>query len=239
MSAPTVSVIVPVYNGNRYLAAALDSVLGQSRPPTEVLVIDDGSSDPPDVALAAYGSRVGLRRKKHGGPASARNHGIQHAASEFLAFIDQDDLWTADKLARQLGRFAAEPGLDLCFGHVELFWEPALAAEERAHREHARGRHVPGYTTPALLARRTAFERVGLLDVNLRFGDATDWIMRAHAAGLQSAMLPDVVLRHRMHGSNLTRRRDASKREFVHVVKTHLDRQRRLRSDELARACRV
>jgi glycosyltransferase involved in cell wall biosynthesis len=227
VTAPAVSVVVPVYNGNRHLGAALDSVLGQTRPPTEVLVIDDGSSGPPDVVLAGYAERVRLHRQENRGPASARNLGIERSAGEFLAFIDQDDLWTPDKLALQLARFAAEPSLDLCFGHVELFWEPALRAEERAHRQHPRGQRVPGYTTPALLARRTAFERVGALDAGLWFGDAADWTMRARAAGLRIAMLPEVVLRHRMHEKNLTRHREASKREFVHIVRTHLDRQRK------------
>ena len=226
MSTRTVSVIVPVYNGNRYLAAALGSVLGQSCPPSEVLVIDDGSTDPPDAVLAACGPRVRLYRQENRGPASARNHGIRRATGEFLAFIDQDDLWTEHKLALQLARFAAEPALDLCFGHVDLFWEPDQEEEARAYQEHARGRRVPGYTTPALLARRTAFERVGPLDESLRFGDAADWTMRARDAGLQSAMLPEVVLRHRMHATNLTRRRDDSSREFVHVVRTHLGRRR-------------
>ncbi len=226
MNTPSVSVVVPVYNGNRYLAAALDSVLDQSSPPMEVIVVDDGSSVPPDEVIARFGSRVRLLHQENRGPASARNLGIQRASGEFVGFIDQDDLWTTDRLALQLARLVAESELDLCFGHVELFWEPNVETEARAYQQHARGQVVPGYTTPAMLARRGAFERVGLLNPDLRFGDATDWIMRARAAGLRSTLIPDVVLRHRMHGSNLTRQREDSKREFVHVVRTHLGRQR-------------
>lgn len=239
MSAPSVSVVVPVYNGNRYLAAALDSVLGQSSPPAEVLVIDDGSSEPPGPVLAKYASRVRLIRQDNRGPAAARNLGIQRASGEFVAFIDQDDLWTPGRLARQLQRFALEPGLSICFGHVELFWEPGLEAEARVHQQQTRGRVVPGYTTPAMLAHCESFVSVGPLDAALTFGDATEWIMRAHAAGLRSAMLPDVVLRHRMHASNLTRRRDESKREFVRIVRAHVDRLRGRRPSPSADASRA
>ena len=226
MTGPRVSVIVPVYNGAAFLRETLGSVLGQTYAASEVIVVDDGSSDRSDQVVAEFPA-VRYLRKANGGPASARNLGITASSFEFLAFIDQDDLWHPAKLERQLACFEAEPELDLCYTLVDFFWDPALSAEARAYLEHPRTRRVPGYTTPTLLARRAAFDRVGPLDAALWFGDGTDWTMRAMDAGLRSKLLPEVLLYHRMHGANLTRRRERSKREFVKIVRSHLERRNR------------
>jgi glycosyltransferase involved in cell wall biosynthesis len=226
VSTPRVSCIIPVFNGERHLAEAVDSVLGQTEPAHEILAIDDGSTDGSAEVLARYGDRVRYVRKPHGGPASTRNHGVSIAAGEFVAFLDQDDRWHPAKLAWQLACFAEDPHLDLCFGHAELFWDPGLEDERDAYRDHARGTRVPAYSTPTLLARRSAFARVGPLDTDLLFGDATDWTLRAIDAGLKTRLLPETLLYHRMHASNLTRRREASKAEFVRIVRATLARRR-------------
>jgi glycosyltransferase involved in cell wall biosynthesis len=222
----TVTCIIPVFNGERHLAEAVESVLAQTAPASEILAIDDGSTDGSADVLARYRERVRYIRHAHGGPAAARNHGVSVATAELVAFIDQDDRWHPEKLARQLACFADDPGLDLCFAHAELFWDPGLEDERDAYREHVRGTRVPAYSTPTLLARRSAFERVGLLDTGLLFGDATDWSLGAIDAGLEMRLLPETLLYHRMHAANLTRRREASKAEFVRIVRATLARRR-------------
>jgi glycosyltransferase involved in cell wall biosynthesis len=229
VSAFTVSCIVPVFDGERHLAEALQSVLDQTHPASEILAVEDGSTEGSSAVVARYDGRVRYLWKEHGGPASARNFGVSVATGEYVAFIDQDDLWHREKLERQLACFAEDPHLELCFAHVERFWEPALQAERDAYRDHGRGGRVAGYSTPTLLARRSAFERVGPLNVDLRFGDATEWTLRAIDAGLRMRMLPDTLLYHRMHESNLTRQREASKAEFVRIVRSTLARRRERR----------
>jgi glycosyltransferase involved in cell wall biosynthesis len=226
MRAESVSCVVPVHNGVRYLAHAIDSVLEQSCPPGEVVVVDDGSTDGSADAIAAYGDAVTYVHQEHRGPAAARNHGVARTHGELVAFVDQDDWWHPEKLERQLECFAADPALDLCVAHAELRWEVTKAAEGSAYRDHPRGQRVPALTTPALLARRTAFDRVGPLDEALRFADATDWILRAIDHGLRLVVHPDVLLYHRMHDANLTRQRHASGAEYVRLVKATLDRRR-------------
>jgi glycosyltransferase involved in cell wall biosynthesis len=227
MSGVQVSVILPVYNGAAFLREALASVLGQTCPPTEVIVVDDGSSDRSDDVVAEFARDVQYLRKKNGGPASARNFGIAASSCEFLAFIDQDDVWHPAKLERQIACFEEDSELDLCYTLVDLFWEVALAEEERVYRGHRRASSVPGYTAPALLARRRAFERVGPLDEALVFGDGTDWAMRAIDRGLRIRLLPEVLLYHRMHTQNLTRHRERSELEFVQIARSHLERRRK------------
>lgn len=105
MNYPLVSVIVPVYNGERFIAATLDSVLAQSYPHLEVLVVDDGSSDSTAQIVQRYmaqDNRVVLLSQANGGVAVARNTGIQNAKGEYIAPLDADDIWYPQKLEKQV-----------------------------------------------------------------------------------------------------------------------------------------
>ena len=226
MTDPSISVIVPCYNGRRYLAEALDSVLTQTHRALEVIVVDDGSTDDSPRIAQGYGNRVSLVQQSNAGPAAARNAGIARATGDLLAFIDQDDLWLPDKLAIQCVAFRDDPSLDLCYCHVQRLWSAELDHEARRYRDRPRGDIVPGYATISLLARRDAFARVGTLSHDLRFGDAIDWVLRARDLGLNIIMLDDVLVRHREHADNLTRRREENADEFLRIVKRSLDRRR-------------
>lgn len=109
----TVSVVIPAYRASRTIARALDSLLAQSRRPDEVLVIDDGSPDDITSAVAPYGDFATLICKPNGGAASARNLGIDRARCDLVAFLDADDYWEPEKLARQVAIFEAHPGVGL------------------------------------------------------------------------------------------------------------------------------
>jgi glycosyltransferase involved in cell wall biosynthesis len=228
VTGTTISCVVPVFNGERYLAEALDSVLRQSRPPDEIVIVDDGSTDGSAEVVRRYGDRVRYVRQTNRGAAAARNRGVELSRGQFLAFIDQDDLWQPQKLELQLASFAADPGLDICVSHVELLWDPARAEERAALGNHRRAKCVPGYTTPAMLARRAAFAQIGPLDARLLLADATDWFLRGIDLGLSIRLIPQALLVHRMHAGNLSRHTQAGKPEFVRVVKATLDRRRRL-----------
>src|SRR5690242_4967891 len=99
MHGPTVTCIVPVFNGERYLGEALDSIFAQGHQPLEVLVVDDGSTDGSAAVAKSYGDRVRYFFQPNAGPAAARNLGLEAARGEFIAFLDADDLWHRDKLA--------------------------------------------------------------------------------------------------------------------------------------------
>lgn len=116
MSALKVSVIVPAYKAAGTIERAVDSVLGQTIPPHEILIIDDGSPDDIALPLARYGDRVTLVRKPNGGAASARNLGIDMAKGDLIAFLDADDYWEAGKLERHLEAYRRHPDLGLTCG---------------------------------------------------------------------------------------------------------------------------
>ena len=228
MRRPLISCIVPTFNGERYLAEALDSILAQTYTSLDIIVADDGSTDGTRDVVARYGHLVRFVSQKTSGPAATRNLGLHVSTGTFVAFLDADDLWHPDKLTLQMERFSARSELDLCITHVQMFWAKELALEEAYHGGRPRAKSVPGYATTTLLARRDIFQTVGEFNAELWFGDATDWFLRAIERGLIMELLPDVLTYHRMHPSNLTRRRsEASREEFLRIVKASLDRRRK------------
>ena len=225
---PLISCIVPVFNGEKYLAEALDSIVGQGYRPIEVIVADDGSTDGSEAVVAAYGEPVRWVSQVTAGPAATRNLGVQSARGEVLAFLDADDLWHKDKLERQWSRFVERPELEACVSHVQLFWVNELGHEAEQYCEHPRSQAMPGFATTTLLAKWELFDRVGLFNTGLWFSDATEWFIRCRELGVVLEVLPEVLTFHRMHGSNLTRRRsEASKAEFNRVVRESLEWRRK------------
>lgn len=227
MKRPTISCVIPAYNAEAYLDAAIRSVLEQTAPPDEVVVVDDGSTDRTRSIAESFGAPVRYVNATGKGPSAARNFGVTASRGEMVSFLDADDLWHHEKLARQLSCFDADPRLMICLTHVELMWDAALGAEQRHFADHPRGQAVPGFATISMLARREAFDRLGLLDTSLSLADAADWLVRARDAGVPMRVLPDVLVYHRMHRSNLTRlKRQQSADEFLGMVKASLDRRR-------------
>lgn len=222
---PLISVVIPAYNGERHIAAALDSVLAQRYRPLEVLVVDDGSADSTSQIVRAYAPQVHLMKCEHRGHPMARNTAVHAAAGEFIAFLDHDDLWSPDKLERQLGCFARNPALDLVFGHVQNFFDAELPAEERK-RLTVPLQPLPGLLQGAMLARRPSFDRVGLFSEDHEVGDFIDWYGRAMLARMKVEVLPETVLHRRIHRTNFQRVNHHRQREYIHVIRDLLARRR-------------
>lgn len=222
---PTVSVVIPAHDAGPYLSEAVRSVVDQILPPDEVIVVDDGSTDG-SVALAkAYGSVVRVLCQPHRGAATARNLGLEHAAGELLAFLDADDLWMPMKLHRQVGLLRERPDLDAALGHQEQFLTPG-ADPSLVDRLHVDPTPRPGYHVGTMLVRRAALREVGPFDETLRSGEFIDWWARATEKGLRFAMLPEVVMRRRVHGGNHTLRHAQHQREYLRVARMAVLRRR-------------
>ena len=225
-----ISCIVPVYNGERHLEEALDSILAQRWRPLEVLVVDDGSTDGSGAIARCMAERlpeVRVLTQENSGPVVARNTGLAACRGELICFLDADDLWHPEKLVRQIALFDANPKLDYCVHHVQNFWEDDLAGEAERYADHARGQPIPGYVTPCLMARRRAFDKIGVFDPSLQHGDSMDWFLRARAGGLDGELMADVLAYRRMHASNRSRTHASrSLEEFFGILKQSLDRKR-------------
>lgn len=228
MNGPLVSCIIPTFNSERYLAEAIASVLAQTYRPIEVIVADAGSTDGTAAIVARAEGGIRFAQHQGGGPAATRNLGIRSARGDFVAFLDADDLWHPEKLAIQMACFHGDPTLDLCTAHVQQFFAGGPGGMPGQAETDPRLRPVPGFVTITLLARRTAFERVGELDPGLWHSDSADWFLRAADAGLSVRLLPETLTYHRLHGANLSLRRGAeSRKEFLRLIKSTLDRRRR------------
>ncbi len=220
---------MPVFNAANFLDEALDSIETQEHSVLEVIAIDDGSTDE-SVRMLERRPQVRLVKQPNSGPPTARNRGIATAKGEFLAFLDADDVWLPGKLAIQVGALEKDPGLDVLFGHIEEFCTEGVSELTRR----ARTRTVPGYLWSTMMVRRDAFERVGALNTELRFGELIDWIDRARREQLRIEMLSDVVARRRIHGGNFGMREPESRRDYARVIHAVLRRRRESGGDESA-----
>lgn len=220
-----VSVVIPAFNAEPYLGEAIDSVLAQTAPPTEVLVIDDDSTDCSGEVARSFGDPVKCVHQPRAGAGAARNRGIELARGQQLAFLDADDVWLPDKLALQLRALDERPKLGLVFGHVQHFYSPELTAEQRATIRLPPGR-IPGVCPAAMLIRRDALARVGAFSTRWRLGEFVDWYARAMDARLCSRVLPEVLVRRRLHLTNSGLVRPESQLDYSRVLRAVLARRR-------------
>lgn len=222
-AAPLVSCVVPTFDAAEHLPGAIACLLAQTHRPIEIVVADDGSKDGTVAIAEAAGPPVRVVSQPTAGPAATRNLGIRSARADFLAFLDPDDRWLPEKLERQLARFAARPELDCSVTQVRIVWDDADDPAAQALAGHPRAGVVAGYATPTLLARRRAFDRVGLLDEGRWFTDATEWFTRARDLGLVVELLEEPLVERHVHAANLTRRRAAeSADEFLDLVRQRI-----------------
>ena len=225
---PTISVIIPVYNSDRFVAQAIHSILAQTLPPTEIIVVDDGSTD--DTAAVVAGlipaAAVPIRYvyQDNQGPAAARNRGIALATGDLVAFLDADDLWLPDKLRLQVAHLAAAPAADGVICHAEFFVEPGYnwPADRRNRDDY--DQCPPMYSFCTLLIRRAALARAGLLDTAYRTAEDTEWFARARDLGVTLDVTPAVLLRRRFHDRNISSVPEGANQRLLQVVRAALRR---------------
>lgn len=225
MESGFISVIIPVHNGERYLADALDSVMAQKYEKLEIIVVNDGSTDGTQQIARSYQDVMCISQSRQGAGA-ARNNGVKHSRGEFLAFLDADDLWMPDKTTKQMSALLADSGLDMVFGHVAQFYSPEL---EKVIKDKIKITQavMPGYVPGAMLIKKETFLKAGYFNPDLNVGEFIDWYLRAQEGGLQGGMLPDVVLKRRIHDANTGIRERDSRRDYLRILKASLDRKRK------------
>jgi glycosyltransferase involved in cell wall biosynthesis len=223
---PLVSVIVPAYNCERYLAEAIESALGQTHEPVEVLVIDDGSTDSTAAVAGSFATRVRYYHQANGGIGAARNRGAELADGELLAFLDADDRWVVDKLAMQIAALRTDPKLDMVFGQARQLhdgpeWERGVLEKQCPAAD-----LMPGMVPGTLLLGRHSFWRVGAFRSDCKVGEFVDWYARATESGLRKLTLPNLLLWRRLHASNQGIRERQAVTDYARVLKAALDRRR-------------
>lgn len=215
-----ISVIIPVYNGAAMVAQAIDSALGQSLPPLEVIVVDDGSTDGTAAVLAAYGRRIRHLRIAHAGVSAARNAGLNASRGNLLAFLDADDIWHPHKLAQQAATLGTWPQAGLCCcDYLVLHREHGCKVSHFSCALPLAGLALQRPLVSAPLAalvrcnfvgtasnvmlRRDVAELAGRFDVRLRQAEDYDYWLRC-AAQAPFVLLSAPLVDKRSHGGNLT-----------------------------------
>jgi len=195
----SISVIIPARDPGGFLGEALASVAAQTRPPTSTVVVDDGSVDNVVVDTVAQFQGVTFMRQEPMGCSTARNRGAAATDSDFLLFLDADDLLRPRALQLLGEALEADPALQMVHGRtfefVDRRYPPPSGVRHRDAEVVAR---LPGST----LFRRSVWDRVGGFDELLSRGEWIDWMSRAVDLGLVSGDIDDVVLERRLHTFN-------------------------------------
>ncbi len=220
---PRLTVVIPVRNGERYLAASIESVLQEAVDRVEIIVVDDGSTDRSAEIAESFGPKVRCLRCEPTGIAAARNTGWRAASAEFVLHLDADDLVIGGSIALRMAEFERDPEVDIVTGYTESFFSPDIDPETRSRivLDRPRRGHLAGST----IVRSSLFSRIGALNEKWRVGADIDWYARATEAGVKIVFLPDVVLHRRIHGRNQSLSGDGA-RDRVLIVKAALDRRR-------------
>lgn len=221
---PRVSIVLPVYNAERTLAATLESVWAQTFGDFELLIVNDGSTDGTGALLTGQSDpRLQVIEGRHGGASASRNRGVAQARGEFVAFLDGDDLWTADKLARQVAALAATPDAALAYSWTDLIDESGRVIQRGSHVV-ANGRVYPLLasrnfldcgSTP--LVRRPALIEAGPFDESLQGGEDWDLWLRL-AAEHAFVCVPAVQVHYRVHGGSAVSKAEQQVRDVRTVI---------------------
>ncbi|MBU2691294.1 MAG: glycosyltransferase family 2 protein [Candidatus Eisenbacteria bacterium] len=225
-----ISVIIPCYNAGKYIAEAIRSVLAQNHSPLEIIVIDDGSTDNSSEVISNFGEPVHYTYQQNAGISAARNTGLEQARGSTIAFLDADDLWTDGKLDRQRRVLEEDPSLGLVSGYAVQFVSPELPDILQKQIKYD-PKPMPAQVAGAILVRRKVIKRVGVFSTAFTAGETIDWIMRINEAGIKTKMINDVVLKRRIHTTNIGIIDPDARSDYLKVAKAALDRRRKMADD--------
>jgi glycosyltransferase involved in cell wall biosynthesis len=221
------SVVIPAFNAEQTIAAAIESVLAQTAVPAVVIVVDDGSTDRTADIAGTYGLQVAIIQQVNSGPGVATTRGFEAVTTLFVASIDADDIWLPEKACRQLERLQRFPDLDAVFGRVKLFRHGELPRPDATIQEN--------WGRSTMMIRLSAARKIGrMVDPPGCCGEMIDWLARARDLNIKLEMMSEVVALRRIMPGSLSYGRDNRVKGYMHVVKAALHRRRMKQREQLA-----
>jgi glycosyltransferase involved in cell wall biosynthesis len=220
VKGPLVSLVVPVYNSERFLGEALESLFRLDYERFEVIVVDDGSSD--GSVGVARSFPVRLIEQENKGPAAARNAGLAVADGEFLGIHDSDDVVPADKLNAQVTHLLENSRVGCVLGRQRWIDPPGTLTRDPIYGE------LDGIPLPSAVFRTSILRELGGYDESYRSHENMDLLFRMRERGYEVAVLPDIVLFRRYHGDNLSFASWPEKDPRLRSLKAKLDRSRKI-----------
>lgn len=216
------TVIIPAFNREHLIDHAISNVLAQQYPDLDLIVVDDGSTDATAARARSYG-QVKLFQHPNSGPAQSRNRGIVNARGEYIAFLDSDDLWPRDILQELVNTLDNHPEVDVVMGWAQLarFTDASETGEFYGNPREGFDSYITGS-----VFRRQAFEKVGLFDADLTFGEDVDWFTRARELHVNILRVDYASVIVRRHTGNMTKGKNLVELNVLRVFKKALDRKR-------------
>jgi glycosyltransferase involved in cell wall biosynthesis len=218
----SISVIIPAYNREAYVADAIESALRQTLPPGEVIVVNDGSTDRTAEIARSYGEKVRCISQENLGCGAARNTGLNEARGNLIAFLDSDDIWLDQKLEVQSAYLADHPETDMVFCHMKPFLSPEINPADALKFD---PREIVACNACALLAPRHAFAKAGPFPSGKSVAEFIPWFSGACDAGLTHHILPELFLLRRVHLTNSVHNPEI-RSSYMRFLKQRLDRAR-------------
>jgi GT2 family glycosyltransferase len=207
---PRVSVIIPTYNSAEYISQTLDSVLAQTFQDFEILVVDDGSTDPTQQVISAKFPTVRYLYQENRGVSAARNLGIRCSKGEYIAFLDSDDTISREKLKIQVQYFDSHPDVGLVYSGWETM-DINGSKTARAARPGKEGNLLKEillrevfFTIGSTLVRRSVLDQTGFFDEALLASEDVDLYIRMAYAGVRFGYVDELLFQYRIHPSSLT-----------------------------------
>jgi glycosyltransferase involved in cell wall biosynthesis len=228
MADNTISVIMPAYNGERFIADALRSLQAETDIDLEIVVVDDGSTDRTAAVvadIACRDPRVRMVGGPHRGVAAARNAGLAATRGALIAFLDCDDVSVAGRLSRQAGYLAGHAEMAGVIGDV--FEVREVTADLQPGPGSRRWRRTIIFLGAAML-RRSLFDRYGRFDEALAYGEDADLYMRLWEHDVPIHFDGEVAALYRRHETNMTNDRAETRRWFLHCIQRSIARRRAL-----------
>lgn len=220
----SLSVIVPTYNAGHYIAGCIRNIRSQSASVSQILVVDDGSTDETARVVAEHHDITYIHQENRG-PSAARNRGLKEADGDLVTFLDVDDLWPHDGLSALLQ--SMDDATDVALGKVQCLIRSGTDGGSGFERF---GDPFVAFNIGAALYRKEVFERVGSFDESLFEGEDVDWFLRAREAGIRIKHVDDTTLLYRRREGSITYGRQSGSETLARMLKRSLDRRRRTAS---------
>lgn len=224
MRTTDISVIIASYNGQEFIAEAIESINDQTYPVKEIIVVDDGSTDKTEEIVKKQPGNIRFIKQKHTGmPAFGRNRGVNAAIGEYIAFLDQDDWWPKNKLAIQINNFMKMPGLQIDVGFTKTVNSPEMIIND----SYLLNENERQFLLSCMLIRKTVFDQVGLFDETMQYyGSDLDWVFRAKESKMFFNIHKEETLYYRWHDNNHSKNIEMSKKARIEVMKKSLLRRK-------------
>jgi len=218
------ALLMTVKNAEKYLAETLDSVFAQTLLPKEIWIIDDVSTDKTLEIIESYGPSINVIKNINAGMAEAYNLAIPLVTTEFIAFLDGDDLWLPEKAERQINFLNANPEYDaVCCSVLNFRKLNEKDIEFEASREFG-----PSRLFTASTFRKDVFKKFGLPDTTVgHFGWLYEWWSQALEAGIKCGSIEEVFFHRRVHDSNSwVRERELGNKTLIEVARRNINRRK-------------